>query len=282
MTVQQKTFAINSKKKIDWQGMDKVYDAFVTGLRIMPGMWRPHAVWEQVAWVKPPWSEAGYVWLDFPEVLISNDNSFLYAGHGPLQHPAIRHGVLPKIAWRQTSNGIMFERKLPGELAFGGNLTQCNECSVKMELHVKNHGKIRIPPFIMQTCAFLRLVDEFAEYTNNNKFVHVPRTGWMSLPKASKLPDGTGKYRLGWRGGPAVADKPFMVTVGRSGRRMVGMSWFRDTFSIIGNQCHPCMHADPAFPSLEPGAQYIVHGVLVFFEGTLMDFGRILDELQPD
>jgi len=186
------------EKKADWSGMNEVHAAFVTDLKIFSGMWRPHAVWEQVAWVKPPWSETGYVWLDFPEVIVSNDNLFLYAGHGPLQHPAIQHEALPKVAWRQTANGIAFERELPGKLVFGGSLVQRDERSVSMKLYAENRGKSRIPSFKMQTCAFLRLVDEFAEHTDANKFVHVTGRGWTPFPEALKIADGTGKYRLGW------------------------------------------------------------------------------------
>lgn len=258
----------------DWTGLDEAHNTFVTGLKIFPGMWRPHAAWEQVAWIKPPWSEAGYVWLDFPEVIVTGDNYFLYAGHGPVSHPAVRHGILPKAAWRATAAGITFERELPGKLVVGGSLVQRAECSVNLELRIENHGESRIPPFKMQTCAFLRLVDEFAEHTNANKFVHITGRGWVSLPESSKLADGSGKYRVGWRGGPAVADKPFLVTVGRSGKRLVGMSWFEDTYSMVGNPGHPCMHADPAFPDLAPGAAYTIRGILCFTEGTLADFER--------
>lgn len=50
------------------------------------------------------------------------------------------------------------------------------------------------------------------------------------------------------------------------------MTWGKDTLSMIGNPDHPCMHADPHFPDLQPGASASVKGLLVFFEGALRDF----------
>jgi hypothetical protein len=53
---------------------------------------------------------------------------------------------------------------------------------------------------------------------------------------------------------------------------MVGMTWREDTYSLIGNPDHPCMHADPFFPDLGAGQETRIQGDLLFFEGSLEAF----------
>ena len=60
--------------------MNKRYETQATGLRILPGQWRPHYPWEHIAWVSPPWASQDYVWLDFPEAICSS-LGFLYLSH---------------------------------------------------------------------------------------------------------------------------------------------------------------------------------------------------------
>jgi len=63
-----------------------------------------------------------------------------------------------------------------------------------------------------------------------------------------------------------------MVARSNLAERWVGMTWRKDTLSLIGNQNHPCMHADPKFKDLEPGEVASIHGAIFFFEGKLADF----------
>ena len=259
---------------MDRQGFQRVYDEFVTGTRILPGMWRPHAPWEQVAWVHPPWPDDGYLWLDFPEVVMV-EREFLYAGHGPLDHPSVHHDALPKAPWYDVEDGIAFDRIMPNGLAFGGRLTEDRgRSAISMQIYVCNGTPHVLRGLKMQTCAYLRLLDEFADKTTGNKYVHVAERGWVPFPDAAQMADGIGPYRLGWRGGPAVADLPFMVTVSGKAERLLAMTWYDDTYSIVSNPGHPCIHTDPAFPDIEPGGRYSIRGELFFFEGTLADFGR--------
>ncbi|MBI3947828.1 MAG: hypothetical protein HY321_18050 [Armatimonadetes bacterium] len=262
----------------DWPGLDVAYREFIKGSGIRPGMWRPHAAWEQVAWVKPPWSEEGHVWLDFPEVIIGGDGSFLYAGHGPVGHPAVTHGALPKVPWREVAGGIAFERTLPSGIAFGGSVTGRDECRIDLRLHIRNGSGETLRGVKAQTCAYLRMIDEFAQRTNSNKYVHVAGGGWMPFPEALKIPEPRGKIRLGWRGGPPLADLPWVITLSSKAEQLVAMTWHADTFSLIGNPSHPCMHADPAFPDLAPGARHAIQGSLCFFEGSIADFDTYLQQ----
>lgn len=259
---------------MDWTELQRVYDEFVTGMRVVPGMWRPHAEWEQVAWISPPWSDEGYLWLDFPEVIMVGDE-FLYAGHGPLDHPAIHHGPLPKAPWYEIEAGITFDRVMPNGLAFGGKLTRGADAqTVHMSLYVRNGTSGAIHGLKMQTCAYLRQLNGFDDRTLGNKYVHVAGKGWVSLADAGEIKEETGTYRLGWRKGPAIADLPLIVSRSSEGERLVAMTWHEDTYSMVSNPNHPCMHADPAFPDLAPGEAHSIQGELIFFEGSLSEFER--------
>ncbi len=124
----------------------------------------------------------------------------------------------------------------------------------------------------MQTCAFLRAIREFADYTNTNKYVHLAKAGWV--PLSAPLPaDASGPYRVGWRhSGRPVADLPVAVVVSNQAPRLMAMTWHTDTISMVGNPNHPCVHADPKFKDLAPGESASIHGKLIFFEGKLEDF----------
>ena len=93
------------------------------------------------------------------------------------------------------------------------------------------------------------------------------------MSQALTIPSGSGPYRAGWRTkGKPVVDWPVLVTRSNLAERWVGMTWGKNTLSLIGNPHHPCMHADPKFKDLEPGEAAAIHGTIFFFEGELADF----------
>ncbi|MCC7086603.1 MAG: twin-arginine translocation signal domain-containing protein [Pirellulales bacterium] len=251
------------------------YETHAVGIRIVPGAWRPHYAWEHIAWVSPPWPSQDYIWLDFPEAIFTSQG-LLYLSHVNPPIPTVFHD-LPRIAWREESDGITFERTLPNGVAFGGSVTRADESTVDLELRLVNGSKQDLANITLQTCAFLRAIKEFADCTQDNKHVHVPGAGWIPLADAAKREGGKEKYRVGWRTrGKPVADLPVAVAVSNSAERLVAMTWYDDTLSMVGNPRHPCFHADPHFPDLKPGEQATIRGKLIFFAGPLaeFDFGK--------
>jgi hypothetical protein len=247
------------------------YETHAKGIRILPGHWRPHYPWEQIAWVSPAWPSQEYLWLDFPEAIFTSQG-LLFLSHVNPGIDAV-FSDLPKVPWREVANGIAFDRRLPNGVSFGGSVTKRGDTRVALELRLTNGSAQPLKNIELQTCAFLRGIKEFADYSRDNKFVHVPGSGWMSLTQARDLPAGNGPYRVGWRSkGRPVADWPVMVTRSNTAERWVAMTWHQDTLSLIGNPHHPCMHADPKFKDLEPGESASIHGTLLFFEGKLADF----------
>ena len=249
----------------------ETYENHAQGLRIVPGQWRPHYPFEQIAWISPSWPSQEYLWLDFPEAIFVGKQLF-YLSH---VNPAIQSEFsdLPKVAWQAIPGGIQFERTLPNGIAFGGSLARKNETTVEMEIHLRNGSDRPLEQITLQTCAYLRAIREFADYTRDNKFIHHPERGWITMTEARTLGEGPGPYRLGWRTkGTRLADLPIVVTTSNVAERLVAMSWLGDTLSLVSNPNHPCMHADPQFKNLQAGESGVVRGRLGFFEGPLKDF----------
>ena len=247
------------------------YETHAKGIRIQPGHWRPHYPWEHIAWISPAWPSQDYLWLDFPEAIFTSQG-LLYLSH---VNPGIDSVFpnLPQVPWREVPGGIAFDRTLPNGISFGGSVTKRKNTQVALELHLKNGSAQPLKNIELQTCAFLRAIREFADYTRDNKFVHVPGAGWIPLTQAVALKEGSSPYRVGWRSkGKPVADWPVMVTRSNVAERWVGMTWGKDTLSLIGNPNHPCMHADPRFKNLEPGEKATITGKIFFIEGNLADF----------
>jgi len=246
------------------------YETHAKGIRILPGAWRPHYHWEHIAWISPPWPSQDYGWLDFPEAIFTSQG-LLFLSHVNPPFPTVFHD-LPPVAWRRTADGISYERKLPNGISFGGSVSKAGETVVTLELHLSNGAKEPLKNITLQTCAFLRAIREFGDYTRANKYVHLAKTGW--LPLSAPIPEGAaGPYRVGWRtSGRPVADLPVAVVVSNQAARLMAMTWGTGTISMVANPNHPCVHADPKFKDLAPGEAASIHGKLIFFEGKLEDF----------
>jgi len=249
----------------------ETYETQAKGTRILPGQWRPHYPWEHIAWISPEWPSQDYLWLDFPEAIFTNQG-LLFLSHVNPPIPSVFNN-LPRVPWREESDGIAFERELPNGVVFGGRVSRANDTAVDLELYIRNGSAGRLADIELQTCAFLRAIREFGDYTRDNKLVHLPQEGWISLNEGMTREAGSGKYRVGWRSkGKPMADLPVVITISNKADRLFAMSWGEHTLSMVGNANHPCVHADPFFENLEPGQEGRIRGRIVFFEGNLRDF----------
>lgn len=246
------------------------------GIRILPGQWRPHYPFEQIAWVSPPWASHDYIWMDFPEAIFT-ESGLLYLSHVNPTFP-VMFPDLPKAQWQQIPKGLAFERTLPNGIRFGGSLkVGADSNSVALELYIYNGSDKPLKDIKLQTCAYLRAIKEFGAFREDNKFIHLPESGWQSFDKARALTREKGTFRMGWRRGPAIADLPVIVTIAKRRQRLVAFTWYDDTYSLVQNPGHPCMHADPHFPDIRPGAKKTIKGELIFFEGSLEEFDKWFD-----
>jgi len=250
------------------------YATHAKGIRIVPGKWRPHYPWEHIAWVSPSWPSQDYIWIDLPEAIFTRQG-LLYLSHvNPRVQPVVFPDP-PAVAWKRIPGGIGYERVLPNKVAFGAKVT-AGEGVADLELFIRNGSDGPLNDITLQTCFFLRAITEFGAYTADNKYVHVSGAGWVPFAEARKRNDETGKYRLGWRSGPKIADLPIMVTRSAAADQLIACTWGKHTHSLVTNPNHPCMHADPFLPDLPPGASATIRGKLIFFEGSLEQFSKAL------
>ena len=256
--------------------MNETYETHAKGIRILPGQWRPHYPYEHIAWISPPWPCQDYIWLDFPEAVFA-DSGLLFLSHVNPRHPVL-FPDLPRVAWQTLPGGLRFERKLPNGVRMEGSLTTEDTRALTFDLLIQNGGDIPVRGFKLQTCAYLRGIKEFSDLTNANKFVHQPGAGWQTIDDARTSGVQTGRCRIGFRGGPLSADLPVIVTLSEPAERLVAMTWYGKTYALAANPNHPCMHADPGFPDLEPGQEARIRGALLFFEGTLERFSDWFEE----
>lgn len=246
-------------------------DVPYTGIRILPGQWRPHCAYEHIAWISPSWSSRDYVWLDFPEAIFA-ESELIYLGHASPVFVA-RFRDLPKVEWQNIPGGIAHERVLPNGIKFGASAVKNHDSTgAELRLYIENGSKDKLKDIKLQTCAYLRAIKEFSDFTTDNKFVHLRELGWQPFKEDASGDYRSGRFRLGWRAGPAAADLPVMVTVSNAQQRLVALTWYDSTYSLVSNPQHPCMHADPFFPDLEPGQRAEIRGELLFFEGTIEQF----------
>ena len=276
--LQQPSYAQQQEDRL--QDMVRLHKNATAGITILPGQWRPHYPFEQIAWVRPPWGGDDYIWLDFPEAIFT-DHGLIFLSH---VNPGIvsEYPELPKVEWQTVENGISFERVLPNGVRFGGSVRKDGDVKIALHLYIENGMKEPLGAITLQTCAFLHGIKEFSELTRDNKFVYVHGVGWAPFEKARDEFEPKGKYKLGWRRGPEVADWPIMIVRAKEAERWMGMTWYADTLSLVGNTWHPCLHADPFFPDLAPGERAEIHGRLLFFEGPLEDFTAFIRADNPD
>lgn len=253
---------------------DQTYATHAKGIRILPGHWRPHYPWEHIAWVSPAWPSQDYIWIDLPEAIFTRQGLLFLSHVNPRVQP-VRFPNPPAVAWQKITGGIAYRRTLPNNVTFGAKVTAAPDAA-DLELFIHNESDKPLNDITLQTCFFLRAITEFSQYTADNKFVHLPDRGWTPFNQARNHKTETGRYRLGWRSGPKLADLPIMVTRSANADRLVACTWGTDTYSLVCNPHHPCMHADPAFPDLAPGQRAAIRGKLIFFQGSLDAFTHAL------
>jgi len=76
------------------------------GLAILPGQWRPYFPFEQIAWIRAPWSDVlfpEYVWLDFPEAIFTRAGLMFLSHISP--HIRSRYRHLEKVRWQSAQTG---------------------------------------------------------------------------------------------------------------------------------------------------------------------------------
>jgi hypothetical protein len=263
------------------------HDKITTGIKVIPGQWRPNFASEQIAWITPPWQsqrpEYGqeFIYLDFPET-IKIGKTLVYLSHVHPRFPAVYNYSLGKVSWVTNRNQISYARKLPNGLHFDGSIAIRDSALAELKIGITNNTGRDLDSILLQTCAFLSPIQEFSTPTDSNKFVFIKDKGWISFAAAKTIKDDTGRYFLGWLGGIRNIQLPFVVVKSKNAGRYIVFSWMGNSYSFIGNAGHPCFHSDPWFPDLKKGARDEITGFLLFYEGELSSLEETLRKRFPE
>ena len=237
---------------------------YVEDFLILSGQWRPQCPWEHIAWISPPWPSRYYLWLDFPEAVFDRKDGGTrnhYLSHINNKFPPLSPNLSP-IPWQAEVDGLTVERKLPNDVAFTAQLARRDSSVISMELKFYNGGTDTLRNVRIQTCAYLRGIAEFSEFTLENKFLYSGDDQWVNM--------------TGWKGQVDFKESglllPVVATLSNEADRLAAMTWYGDTIRLAANPRHPCMHADPGIPDLPPGESAEVQGELIFYEGNLESF----------
>ncbi len=262
----------------------RMFNRAVDGIHICQGNWRPMFGSEHIVWVSPPWKSQEYLYIDFPEAIFIDD-ALLYLGHVNPRFPARYCYQLPNASWFETDSAVQYERELSDEVSFGGEVKLKGTDAVTLRIWIENRSDETLKNVKLQTCSFLYPLKEFSQMTNASKFIHNADLGWITLEHALKksheIP-ANGRHRVGWRSGPEIADLPLIIAQSGDKLRYVSMTWFENTYSLIGNENHPCFHADPFFENIAPAETGQINGEMVFFEGSFTDFLERLRTVYPE
>ncbi len=179
-----------------------------------------------------PWKKTGYVVIDLPEAIWSN-LGLTYLAHTHVPTIWSKQGVeLPPLEWQRADDGsLTLNRKLPNGIAYGAEI-RLRENVVRMKLTLANGTPEKLSDLRIQNCVMLKGAPDFAAQTNDNKLFRAPLV--------------------------AVHDK--------AGNRWVITAWER-CHNAWGNAPCPCLHSDPKFADLDPGATATINGWLWCYEG---------------
>lgn len=176
----------------------------------------------------------GYAVVDFPEAIWA-DKELQYLAHTHIPTAWEKKGVkLPRMDWRRTSEGLEARRVLPDGLEFRAKVRP-GERGAEMELALRNGSDRLRTGLRVQVCVMLKGAPGFSAQTKENK---------------RHLPDA--------------------VCAARSddGRRWIATRF--EGAKTWDNPPCPCIHSDPSFPDLEPGAEAVVRGRVWYAEGDVL------------
>ncbi|GEM_PF-272845 len=183
-----------------------------------------------------PWDPASYVVVDVPEAIWSN-LGLTYLAHTHIDTIWDKEGIkLPQLEWTSHKDGsLTHERALPNGIVFGAKVIP-HERHVEMELWLKNSTKDPLTDLRIQNCVMLKGATGFNAQSNWNK-------------------------RL---------QKPFALAHSEAGNQWIITAW-EHCDRPWANPPVPCLHSDPKFPDLKPGATGRLKGYLWFYEGADID-----------
>jgi hypothetical protein len=247
--------------------------------------------------ILPPWKDAGYLHVNFPEHLE-------YDGEPPTDdyvgYSILRHWDEMEYPWKISPDGRTASLRVEsphekGVVVEARLVAQGAQAVIWMK--ITNGSKKRLPRVKPLLCFQYRKLEGFPQSDDENfKYTYVVidgklarladietanprRTAMAAYVKGCSQHD-CDKFAKG-RGGlmKEELDCALTAVTSKDGRRKVVVA-FEPPKSMLSNAAIPCFHADPCFGTLEPGESAEATGVVAFTEGELEPLAKELAGLE--
>lgn len=180
-----------------------------------------------------PWAGGGYAVVDFPEA-VWNEKELVYLAHTHIPTRWEKKGIkLERFDWTRGEGGVLESRRtLPDGLAFSAKVTPVRDGAL-FELRLKNGTDRKLSGARAQVCVMLKGAPGFNAQTKDNKL--------------------------------KIDGQAVCAVKSEDGKRWIATVFERAR--VWENPPCPCIHSDPNFPDLEPGAEALSRGRLFLYEG---------------
>jgi hypothetical protein len=225
--------------------------------------------------VLPPWSDGGKLLINLPEHL-----EYEARGMGILRH----NDKDPRGHWEIAADGRRATLDVESPTAPGVRVrgeAKAGRDRIEIKMKVTNGGKIPLAGVKPLYCVHYRELAGFPQWVDNFKHTFVVRDGKAVLLADVTTKDAQTKIKGGTVVGCDQHDNGFaernggLVEAGvdaaivgvesLDGKRRLLVAWTPGK-SFLSNANIPCVHADPFYGTLDPGASAEAEGVFLFTE----------------
>jgi len=243
--------------------------------------------------ILPPWKDAGYLHVNFPEHLEYDDED---PTNDYIGYSILRHWDELEAPWEISADGRTASYRVesphePGVVVEVRLTAQASQAVLWMK--VTNGSGKRLPRVKPMLCFQYKKLTGFPQNLDGNfQYTYVVMDGELTrladVETARPDPQAMVAYVKGCdqhdsdkfanaRGGLIAReiDAAVAAVTSKDGRRKVVLG-FAPPKSMLSNTFIPCFHADPYFGDLEPGESAEASGVVVFTED---DLGPVVKEV---
>jgi hypothetical protein len=236
--------------------------------------------------ILPPWKDAGYVHVNFPEHLEYDDED---PTNDYIGFSILRHSDQVDYPWKVSADGrsaslLVESPHEPGVTVEARLTAQASQAVLWMK--VTNGSEKKLPRVKPLLCFQYKKLSGFPQGLDDNfQYTYVVIDGKLTrladLRTARPDPQAMVAYAKGCsqhdcdkfansRGGLIAEeiDAAVAAVTAKDGGRKVVLG-FAPPKSMLSNAFIPCLHADPLLGDLAPGGSAEASGVIVFTEGDL-------------
>jgi hypothetical protein len=180
-----------------------------------------------------PWPGGGYVVVDLPEAVFT-DEGLIYLAHTHIPTVWTKRNIeLEKLEWSRGENGLLAGyRRLPNGVSFSADVVPGHD-AIRMTLAIQNSTDKPLKDVRAQVCTMFKGLAGFEKQSDEG----------------------------------VVTKAPYIARNATGADRWVITAW-KPLNRNWSNPPVPCIHADPKFPDIAPGETRVVRGILGFYEGS--------------